>query len=256
MARLILKFKDRVLHVYPLPSNQPFTIGRRTENDLVIDNLAVSGHHARIENKGEGYAIIDLQSKNGTFLNGKPVLESPLNHQDAVTIGKHTLVADLTDSIAVDVTMDSGIDLGESPESFSDKRTMLLDTPVARQMRGEEMPPPPPPEPEHPVTDQLSILSAASGGRGELILSHKPITIGQNKDADIVVGGLWGLLTGSPAVTISKQAGDVFLRFNGGLIKPKRNGAGVKGTIKLNHEDIVEVGPVKLQVKLSKRSAP
>jgi hypothetical protein len=86
-----------------------------------------------------------------------------------------------------------------------------------------------------------------------MAISQKPITIGKNHDADIVVGGLWGLLLGSPAATIKKQAGDVFLRFNGGLIKPRRNGAGVKGTVKLNHDDIVEVGPVKLQVQLSKR---
>jgi predicted component of type VI protein secretion system len=249
MARLIFKFKDRILNVYPLPQNRPFTIGRRPGNDIVIDNLAVSGHHARIEDHGEGYALVDLQSKNGTFLNGDPVNESPLRHQDVVIIGKHTLVVDLTDSIEVDEHVDQVGDPG-APASFIEDQTMLLDTPVARQRRGEEIPPPPPPEPEHPDTDLLTILS---GGAGELTLTHKPITIGKNSDADLVIGGLWGLLTGGPAVTINKQAGDVFLRFNGGLIKPKRNGASVRGTVKLNHEDIVDVGPLKIKIQLSKR---
>jgi FHA domain len=251
MARLIYKFKDRILDVFLLPESRPLAIGRRPDNDLVIDNLAVSGHHARIENRGQGYCIVDLQSKNGTFVNGNPIQESALRHEDVLTIGKHTLVVDLTDSMAVDERRAAPGGHGEPPESFSDKKTMLLDTPVARQMRGQEAPPPPPPEPEHPEIDLVSILS---GGQGQLQLSQKPITIGKNSDADIVIGGLWGLLCGSPAATINKQAGDVFLRFNGGLIKPKRNGAGVKGTVKLNHEDMVEVGPIKLQIQLSKRS--
>ena len=250
MARLIFKFKDRILHVYPLSLNQPLTIGRHPENDLVIDNLAVSGHHARVQYDGQDAIVADLQSKNGTFVNGERILETALQHEDAVTIGKHTLVLDLTESIPVDDQNDTAIEPSEAPASFSDSQTMLLDTPVARQMRGEESPPPPPPEPKHPENDLLSVLS---GDGRSMAITQKPITIGKNNDADIVVGGLWGLLLGSPAATIKKQAGDVFLRFNGGLIKPRRNGAGVKGTVKLNHDDIVEVGPVKLQVQLSKR---
>jgi predicted component of type VI protein secretion system len=248
MARLIFKFKDRILNVYPLPQNRSLTIGRRPGNDIVIDNLAVSGHHARIEDQGEGFAIVDLQSKNGTFLNGDPVQASPLQHEDSVIIGKHTLVVDLTDSIEVDTHSGAGSGFGDSPAAFVEDQTMMLDTPVAHPKSGEEVPPPP--EPVHPEIDLLTVLS---GGAGELTLSHTPITIGKNTDADFVIGGLWGLLSGSPAATINKQAGDVFLRFNGGLIKPKRNGASVKGTIRLNHEDIIDVGPLKIKVQLSKR---
>jgi predicted component of type VI protein secretion system len=248
MARIIFKFKDRILDVYPLPQNRPFTIGRRPGNDIVIDNLAVSGHHARIEDQGEGFVVVDLQSKNGTFLNGDPVQASSLQHQDLLVIGKHTLIVDLTDSIEVDEHLEAGSALGGGPSSFIEDQTMMLDTPVAHSRPGEEMPPPP--EPEYPDIDLLTVLS---GGAGELPLANKPITIGKNSDADFVIGGLWGLLTGSPAATINKQAGDVFLRFNGGLIKPKRNGSCVKGTIRLNHEDIVDVGPLKIKVQLSKR---
>jgi hypothetical protein len=165
-----------------------------------------------------------------------------------VGIGKHTLVVDLTDSIEVDEHLEAGSTPGGTPASFAEDQTMMLDTPVARPKSEKEMPPPP--EPEHPDIDLLTVLS---GGAGELALTQKPITIGKNSDADFVIGGLWGLLSGSPAATINKQAGDVFLRFNGGLIRPKRNGASVKGTIRLNHEDIVDVGPLKIKVQLSKR---
>jgi predicted component of type VI protein secretion system len=248
MARIIFKFKDRILDVFPLPQNRPFNIGRRPGNDIVIDNLAVSGHHARIEDQGEGFAVVDLQSKNGTFLNGDPVQASSLQHQDLLVIGKHTLIVDLTDSIEVDEHLEADRALGGSPASFIEDQTMMLDTPVGHSKPAEEMPAPP--EPEHPDIDLLTVLS---GGAGELTLTHKPITIGKNSDADFVISGLWGLLIGSPAATINKQAGDVFLRFNGGLIKPKRNGSSVKGTIRLNHEDIVDVGPLKIKVQLSKR---
>jgi hypothetical protein len=61
------------------------------------------------------------------------------------------------------------------------------------------------------------------------------------------------VLAGSPTAINNKQSGEYFLRYSGGLIKPKRNGAGIRGTIKLNHEDILELGPYKLQVQLRKR---
>ena len=129
---------------------------------------------------------------------------------------------------------------------------MFLDTSHGRQMRGEEPPPPPPPEPVYADSDRLRFLD---GGEGELALTQSQLTIGKNKDADIPIGGFWGMLVGGPAATISKQAGDHFLRFSGGLLRPKRNGVGIKGTVKLNHEDILEIGPIKLQVQLRKRAA-
>ena len=52
MARVIFKFKDRILGVYPLQPKRSITIGRRPGNDIVIDNLAVSGHHASQGRRG------------------------------------------------------------------------------------------------------------------------------------------------------------------------------------------------------------
>ena len=61
-------------------------------NDVVIENLAVSGNHAKIDSVGDGYLLTDLQSKNGTFVNNEPVNSHWLQHNDDVLIGKHVIL--------------------------------------------------------------------------------------------------------------------------------------------------------------------
>ena len=247
MARLIFKFKDKVLDIVPLTPTQGVTIGRHQTNAVVIDNLAVSGFHARIDMNADGVLLTDLESKNGTFINGQRMNQGPLNHKDAVTVGKHTLVLDLHGDIPVDGEKVAPPQV--APSDVSAAGTMFLDASGGPRMQSGAPSPAPPPEAAYAGRDNLTILA---GGQGEISLSQKPVTIGSNRDADITVGGLWGLLVGGPAVTIRKQAADYVLRYTGGLIKPKRNGTSVKGTIKLNHEDVVDIGPVRVQVMLSK----
>jgi pSer/pThr/pTyr-binding forkhead associated (FHA) protein len=250
MSQLVLKFRDRTLGGFSLIDRKKLSIGRHQSNDIIIDNLAVSGYHARIDAKQDGFVITDLQSKNGTYLNNGPITEAYLNHKDIISIGKHSLVVDLMGEIDVEVAA-PGTSPEGAPPSFSDDQTMSLDTSYARQLRGEDAGPQDTiAETIHPERDILCFLH---GGEGELELSQKPISIGNNDDADIVITGLWSIIVGGPAATINKQAGEYFLRYNGGLIKPKRNGVSVKGTVKLNHEDIIDVGPVKLQIQLSQR---
>ncbi|MBS1239038.1 MAG: domain containing protein [Deltaproteobacteria bacterium] len=69
MPNITLKFKDSVLSRHFIGRGQSLTIGRRKDNDIVIENLAVSGHHAKIDSVGEGFVLVDLQSKNGSFVN-------------------------------------------------------------------------------------------------------------------------------------------------------------------------------------------
>jgi pSer/pThr/pTyr-binding forkhead associated (FHA) protein len=90
MTKIILKFKDAVLKEIPV-EKELITIGRKSDNDISIDNLAVSGHHARIFKAGDWFLIEDLDSLNGTFVNGKMIQESPLKNGDEVLIGKHIL---------------------------------------------------------------------------------------------------------------------------------------------------------------------
>jgi pSer/pThr/pTyr-binding forkhead associated (FHA) protein len=67
MSQIVFKFKDRILGSFSLIDRKKLTIGRHQSNDIVIDNLAVSGYHARVEAKPDGFVITDLQSKNGTL---------------------------------------------------------------------------------------------------------------------------------------------------------------------------------------------
>lgn len=69
MPVITLKYKNSVLDRYQIGIGQSLTIGRNESNDIVIDNLAVSSTHARIESVSASFIIKDLQSTNGTFVN-------------------------------------------------------------------------------------------------------------------------------------------------------------------------------------------
>ncbi len=91
MAKLILKFEAAVLKEIPL-QKAAISIGRTPGNDVVIDNLAVSGRHARVVLEQGYYAVEDMSSLNGTFLNSQRIRRSPLKDGDQIVIGKHTLI--------------------------------------------------------------------------------------------------------------------------------------------------------------------
>jgi len=66
-------------------------IGRQHDNDIVLNDLGVSRHHAELRNTGNGrYVIVDLDSSNGTFLNGARVFTAPVTEQDIIGIGPAT----------------------------------------------------------------------------------------------------------------------------------------------------------------------
>ena len=58
----------------------------------MIENLAVSGHHAKIDSVGDGFVLIDLQSKNGSFVNEQMINSHWLKDGDVINIGKHSLI--------------------------------------------------------------------------------------------------------------------------------------------------------------------
>lgn len=91
MLRILLKFNDAVLREIE-SGKEEITIGRDAENDIQIDNIAVSGEHARILKGPYQYLIEDLNSTNGTFVNEEKITKRVLEENDAITIGKHTLV--------------------------------------------------------------------------------------------------------------------------------------------------------------------
>ena len=91
MPKLILKFDDRDLSECAVGTH-PVTIGRLPDNNLVIDNPAVSGRHARVYREGNHYVLEDLKSTNGTFVNDKPIARHTLLEGDVILVGKHTVV--------------------------------------------------------------------------------------------------------------------------------------------------------------------
>jgi hypothetical protein len=90
MARLILHLDGQVLAEYNM-SKERYTVGRLPDNDIRIDNPAVSGHHALVINILNDSFLEDLNSTNGTYVNGKIVKKHALQHGDVITVGHHAL---------------------------------------------------------------------------------------------------------------------------------------------------------------------
>ena len=231
MPTITLKFKNNTIGAYDLQSGQTLTIGRLDDNDIVIENLAVSGRHAKIDTVGEGYLLTDLQSKNGCFVNEKLVASHWLNHGDKVSIGKHIL----------QFTFKQGEVRPPSPSVDQRDQTMVMDTGHYRDMLSKSG-----------VEGRLSsesgkpvgVLSYLAGGEGEFELARKLVKIGKDPNSDIHVSGL---TIGHTTATISKRPNGYVLSYVAGLSKPKVNGKAVKQSVALNEFDVIEIGSLKLQ---------
>ena len=90
MAKLILSMDGLVLKEIPL-NKERLTIGRRPHNDIQIDNLAISGEHAVVVSILNDSFLEDLNSTNGTLVNGQPVKKHVLRNNDVVELGKYKL---------------------------------------------------------------------------------------------------------------------------------------------------------------------
>ena len=90
MARLLLSLDGQLLAEYNM-NKERYTIGRLPDNDIRIDNPAVSGHHSLIINILNDSFLEDLNSTNGTYVNGKLIKKHALQHGDVITAGHHQL---------------------------------------------------------------------------------------------------------------------------------------------------------------------
>lgn len=118
MPKLILQLEDRVLKEYDM--GMMATIGRLSDNSVMIDSPAVSSHHACVFRDGDQFVVEDLQSTNGTFVNGTRVSRHALQQGDVVMVGTHQL---LLDQLAVAEPAATGAD----PSLPSQGDTMFLD---------------------------------------------------------------------------------------------------------------------------------
>ena len=244
MPRLILKFKDKSLGEFPISENKKLTIGRLKTNDVVIDNLAVSGNHARIFHHEKGFVLADLKSKNGTFVNKKRINAYLLKHKDIITIGRHILIYDDSRDVESEAESDAVAGSPQSLEWITSDRTMFMDTAQHKKMlrksatRQEKKP-------------AVAGVKYLSGGAGALDFNKPVISIGKDTDSDIVVGGNFSFFVGKTAATITNISGNYQLRYIGGFSKPKVNRNVIKNYIILHNDDIIELGPVKLQFYLA-----
>jgi pSer/pThr/pTyr-binding forkhead associated (FHA) protein len=90
MPKMIVSIEGVVIKEVQLAKDRT-TLGRRPYNDIVFDNLAVSGEHAVLHISGEDAFLEDLNSTNGTYINGKPIKKLPLHNGDTVEIGKYKI---------------------------------------------------------------------------------------------------------------------------------------------------------------------
>jgi pSer/pThr/pTyr-binding forkhead associated (FHA) protein len=89
-AELTIESGPDAGHTYRATENA-LRMGRSPDNDLILRDPATSGHHARVERRGDQFWIVDLGSTNGTLVNGEPVIEKQLSDGDAIAIGQNTL---------------------------------------------------------------------------------------------------------------------------------------------------------------------
>src|SRR5205085_11406504 len=90
MPKMIVSIDGVVIKEVQLTKDRT-TLGRRPYNDIVIDNLAVSGEHAVLQLTGNEVYLEDLNSTNGTYVNGKAVKKQLLQNNDTVEIGKYKI---------------------------------------------------------------------------------------------------------------------------------------------------------------------
>lgn len=90
MPKMIVSIDGVVIKEVQLTKDRT-TLGRRPYNDIVIDNLAVSGEHAVIQLAGNEVSLEDLNSTNGTYINGKAVKKQQLANNDTIEIGKYKI---------------------------------------------------------------------------------------------------------------------------------------------------------------------
>ena len=104
MGKLVVSLDGVVIKEVQVTKDKT-TLGRRPYNDIVIDNLAVSGEHAVLQMVGADVFIEDLNSTNGTYINGKAIKKQLLQHNDTVEIGKYKIKFMVDDSGDYEKTM-------------------------------------------------------------------------------------------------------------------------------------------------------
>ena len=216
MGKLVVSLDGVVIKEVQITKDKT-TLGRRPYNDIVIDNLAVSGEHAVLQMVGADVFIEDLNSTNGTYINGKAIKKQLLGNNDIVEIGKYKIKFLLEDSGDYEKTMilkpgvspmgtPSGFGL---PSSFGGLSAPAAATPAA-----------------------IKVLTGAAAGR-EVSLTKVVTTVGK---------------PGVQVASITKRpSGYVFAHVEGAA-RPSVNGIPLTGeSIALRSGDLIELAGTQMQ---------
>ncbi len=114
MSKIVLSLDDNLIMEYELEKEETM-IGRRSSNDIQIQNLAVSGRHARIILAMNDAFLEDLGSTNGTYVNGRLIKKQALNDGDEIIIGKYKLAFYSADAVS-QPALSSFLHTGAEPE--------------------------------------------------------------------------------------------------------------------------------------------
>lgn len=125
MPVISVNFNGKKIEEHSLVIGLGCNIGRKKENDIVIDSLAVSGFHAQIDAVSNTFVLRDLESTNGTFVNDEKITMHNLKHNDLILIGKHKLIFDCSDLRSM-----------QEKGAGNDEKTRILDTNDLRELAG------------------------------------------------------------------------------------------------------------------------
>lgn len=218
---------------YSLAKGQKLRIGRLEDNDIVISDAEVSRYHAEIENGEDGCYLTDCHSKNGTFVNKRPVGLHRLKPGDSITLGRTRFVFVYDEGEVASDPDSHGASAKTCGGESAGEITALGDGSIAK--KGDALP--------------SGVLSFLKGGKGGIPIGDKPVTIGKDPASDIVVSGVF---VGETAVEIIMEADGAVLISKGGIVRPRVNCRKVKDRVALNEFDIIEIASVKLQFHLTK----
>jgi len=217
MGKLVVSLDGVVIKEVQITKDKT-TLGRRPYNDMVIDNLAVSGEHAVLQMVGNDVFIEDLNSTNGTYINGKAIKKQLLAHNDTVEIGKYK----------IKYLTEDGVDY---------EKTMIM-RPGATQ--------PPAFSPTQPPPSGFGGLGAAGTGAQASIKVLSGAASGREVALTKVV-----TTVGKPGVQVAsitkRPTGYVFAHVEG-TSRPSVNGVPLVGeSVPLRNGDVIELAGTRMQ---------
>ncbi len=225
MAKLVLSLDGVVIKEVQLTKDKT-TLGRRPYNDIVIDNLAVSGEHAVMQMIGAEVFIEDLNSTNGTYINGKAVKKQQLRANDVIEVGKYKVkfLADEHQDYEKTMIFKPGQGL---PASLGGMPAPALQSP---SNFGSFGPPSGPPPNLGPAS--IRVMSGAAAGR-EVPLTKVVTTVGK---------------PGVQVASITKRPSGYVFSHVEGPARPTVNGAPVgEEALSLKNGDLIELAGTQMQ---------